>query len=459
MAEKFYAKSPGNEGYIKNMEVLSYHDLDNNYAFQSALYKTDAGKYYLYFGLYKGTGVMILDVTDPVKPQKVKYMDIVDPKEYPYMATPKIQICDDLMIVAMSNCIPHVHGAPPVENPPLVPGGMKIFSLKEDPENPKYLSTWLTGVEGFDLGVHRFTYNGGRYVHVTAGAPGFYMTIYRIIDIIDPCNPVEVGRWWLPGQFFGNQTDETIAREHHGWFQAENYPGFIHYVYADTDKNLAYLSCVGQGFKILDISNVQVPKLIGEIAMNPPFGNSSAICHTFMPIHGTNFAIGTQEGDRYWNYTKELLDSPYFNTYSFNGIEMFDVSDPKKPTMVAVFPYPEVPADFPYENFNFCGLPKSGPFGPHNMHEPMTNKPWIENRKDRAYNAYFHAGLRVYDTSDPYRPKEIAYFIPPNPEKLCWELHVANPPLGTTEDLVVDDRGYIYCNAMHDGVYILKCLV
>ena len=32
-------------------------------------------------------------------------------------------------------------------------------------------------------------------------------------------------------------------------------------------------------------------------------------------------------------------------------------------------------------------------------------------------------------------------------------------PLGTAEDLVVDDRGYIYLNALHDGVYILKCLV
>ena len=30
---------------------------------------------------------------------------------------------------------------------------------------------------------------------------------------------------------------------------------------------------------------------------------------------------------------------------------------------------------------------------------------------------------------------------------------------GTAEDLVVDDRGYIYLNALHDGVYILRCLV
>ena len=30
MSQKFYAKSPGNEGYIKNREVLSDHDCDNH---------------------------------------------------------------------------------------------------------------------------------------------------------------------------------------------------------------------------------------------------------------------------------------------------------------------------------------------------------------------------------------------------------------------------------------------
>jgi hypothetical protein len=65
----------------------------------------------------------------------------------------------------------------------------------------------------------------------------------------------------------------------------------------------------------------------------------------------------------------------------------------------------------------------------------------------------------VYDIFDPYIPREIAYFIPPNPEKLCFELTMANKPLGPTEDLVVDDRSYIFVNVMHDGVYILKCMV
>ena len=46
--EKFYAKGPGNEGYIKNLEVQSFCNLDGECGmFQMALYKTEEGKYYL----------------------------------------------------------------------------------------------------------------------------------------------------------------------------------------------------------------------------------------------------------------------------------------------------------------------------------------------------------------------------------------------------------------------------
>lgn len=70
-----------------------------------------------------------------------------------------------------------------------------------------------------------------------------------------------------------------------------------------------------------------------------------------------------------------------------------------------------------------------------------------------------HAGMRVYDVSDPYCIKEIAYFIPPNPERLLFDIPIPGHMIATTEDCVVDDRGYIYMNTWHDGMYILRCLV
>jgi len=82
-----------------------------------------------------------------------------------------------------------------------------------------------------------------------------------------------------------------------------------------------------------------------------------------------------------------------------------------------------------------------------------------EQRGDRVYCCYFHAGMRVYDVSDPYYIKELAYFIPPNRDKAPEEsyfLGFPGPRNATTEDCIVDDRGNIIIDALDDGFYILK---
>ena len=104
----------------------------------------------------------------------------------------------------------------------------------------------------------------------------------------------------------------------------------------------------------------------------------------------------------------------------------------------------------------------AGPFGPHNLHEPHYH-PALEDRNDRIYCCYFHAGLRIYDISDPFVPKEIAYYLPPDPEK--WAFNNATgdlfpgPNISVTEDVIVDNRGYIYMDTLHQGLYILRCTV
>ena len=52
MSVPFYAKSPNNQGYIKNMEVVGFSDLNGINAFQMAHYKTDVRKYYMYCGSF-----------------------------------------------------------------------------------------------------------------------------------------------------------------------------------------------------------------------------------------------------------------------------------------------------------------------------------------------------------------------------------------------------------------------
>ena len=106
MADKFYAKGPGNNGYIKNLEVLSFCGWDNkSAAFQMQLYKTEEGKYYIYgsgFGGIKGASVVIAEVTDPENPRFVNRLFACDPEEYPTTTISKVQVAEDKLICAMT---------------------------------------------------------------------------------------------------------------------------------------------------------------------------------------------------------------------------------------------------------------------------------------------------------------------------------------------------------------------
>ena len=185
MSVPFYAKSPENQGYIKNMEVVGFCDLNGVNAFQMALHKTDDGRYYMYCGSFRGPGWNVVDVTDPTQPKVVNWLEACDPKEYPATNTPKIQVADGLMIGATGGGVSFLHGCKPGDKSL---GSLQIFDIKTDPVHPKLLGKWETGVEN-GMGVHRFFYNGGRYVHLSADCPGYTGNIYRILDIIDPNPP------------------------------------------------------------------------------------------------------------------------------------------------------------------------------------------------------------------------------------------------------------------------------
>ena len=63
---------------------------------------------------------------------------------------------------------------------------------------------------------------------------------------------------------------------------------------------------------------------------------------------------------------------------------------------------------------------------------------------------FFNGGVRAYDISDPYSPREIAYFVPPAPE---------GSKIGAVQinDVFVDDRGIVFTVDRHaGGLYALE---
>ena len=425
------------ESYAKGIELIGFHDLKGKPGFQMAMQEVE-GRYYLYLGHFRDSGWTILDVTDPSKPRYVRFLEGPDK---PAQVTIKLQVADGLMLTSLCGGMPKFDGKPAGG---AYEEGMYVWDVK-DPENPRLLSHWQTGVPD-GRGIHRFFYNGGPYVHVSACCPGFANLIYRIVDISDPTRPVEAGRWWLPEQWAAGGAE---VEDH--WYALHGPP------YPKGD--LVYCSYGNAGMVILDISDIAVPKFVGQLHHHPPFAGrlAGARCHTVLPLSQRPLAVMTSEGERYPFIGKEMVGG---RAQPLNFIGMVDVADPSDPTLVAVFPYPEVPEGYPYKNFNEIeGV--VGPFGPHNLHEPHYH-PALEDRNDRIYCAYFHAGLRIYDISDRFVPKEIAYFIPPAPEKWAFEEAYRlyqGPRVATTEDVLVDNRGNIFLDTFHDGLYILRCTV
>ena len=85
--------------------------------------------------------------------------------------------------------------------------------------------------------------------------------------------------------------------------------------------------------------------------------------------------------------------------------------------------------------------------GPHNL--------WIDWEKEIMYVAYFNGGLRIYDISDERLPREVGYFLPPDPLERRGLLP-ATKLVAQTEDVIVDNRGNIFASDKNHGIYVLR---
>ena len=87
--------------------------------------------------------------------------------------------------------------------------------------------------------------------------------------------------------------------------------------------------------------------------------------------------------------------------------------------------------------------------GAHNIHE-NTPGPYTWKSDQIILGTFFNAGVRAFDISNPYQPKEVGYFVPP-----------ASPqsPTGfsSINDVLVDEREIVYTvDRERGGLFILQ---
>jgi hypothetical protein len=173
-------------------------------------------------------GTTILDISDPKNPSIVSQIFLDDPESHSHKArvvgdllyvnsernmTPIGRRADELpgvkarllkefgreashaeLAIALNvrpEDIPVVEAA---QKKPYQNGGFKIYDIS-DKKNPRFICHKKTG----GIGVHRFDVDD-KYAYISTEMEGFLGNILVIYDLANPANPVEVSRWWMPGQ-------------------------------------------------------------------------------------------------------------------------------------------------------------------------------------------------------------------------------------------------------------------
>lgn len=290
--------------------------------------------------------------------------------------------------------------------------GLAIFDVS-NPVAPKEIA--FMGAGGVNLsnipaGVHRFEFDCERKLaYISATADGFRGNIVMIVDLADPRNLREIGRWWLPGQW--------VARGEKPTWHRNNY--HVHHPNRLGDR--LYVPLWFGGFAIVDISDVTKPKTVSYL--NP---------HHVSPIH-TTLPVDHQVMGRNWLvvFDEDISDEcekPQASMW------MVDITDEKNPKIESSFQVPEG------GKYSRCDGQKGKRFGAHQPHEYV-------GKDNLVYAAWFAGGLRIIDISDPYHPKEVGYYVPEP---------VAGHSFPQSNDVFVDDRGLIYLIDRYNGLDILK---
>ena len=364
----------------QNVRAVGYSELGGRPAFKMAI-REAGGRWYLYVTHFWTPGWSVVDVTDPANPSVAKFVPW-GKNAYTW----QIDVAGDRMITGLEG-LGHF---PNFGRSGLTDEGVLIWSIA-DPVNPRLLGQYRTGAGG----THRNFYSGGRYMHVAAEKPGFDGNIYVVVDIADPANPKEVGRWWVPGQHRagGERPEKPLQRGEASMNATVSLHGPPYVV-----GRHAYLSYGAAGMIVLDISNPAKPRRIGGLPFSPPFHSVFGV-HSVLPL--------PEQGIAYVN-----SEDVSYGKGPANFAAIIDIADPTKPFLLSLLPQPQPPAGASYGSF----AEKGGWSGPHNSNL-LQHNPDVQRQGDLFYLAHFNAGLRVYDVSNRRNPKEVGSFLPPDPRR------------------------------------------
>jgi len=330
--------------------------------------------------------------------------------DYSHLRSNSLSIVGDTMLVAYQSTDHNQPGT-----------GVGVYDIS-NAEEPRRIGFWnAQGPQS--KGCHCLWWVDGEYAHLSSGTPDSRPTnskddqFYVILDVKNPSNPVEAGRWHFPGTQEGDSAP-PLAR--HPQFDAGH---SLHNANVYPDRpDRAYCAWKDSGVVTLDISDKSNISMIANLNYAPPF---PGFTHTVLPMFNREMLVVTQEsvrqGGEDWPKLVWLMD---------NRVE-------SNPIITSTLPMADT-EDF----FN-----RPGRYGAHNVYENQPGETSLIN-EDLVFGTFFNAGIRVFDIKNPFQPEEVAYFVPEIPE---------GADANGINDIHVDENGIMYVvDRIKGGMYILE---
>jgi hypothetical protein len=266
----------------------------------------------------------------------------------------------------------------------------------------------------------------------SVGEPGFRPGGHLgIWDIAVPDRPAFLARHWV-----------------HGQLESEPDPGgrglTMHHPIVDMPNRRVYVGYPWGGqLEAIDISDIRVPRTVLAFSIEPTFNKGP---HTILPFFGVpcpNFSPGIGDVRDFLLFVNEANNWRPGKKEVRTMLFVLDVTAWDHPMTVSTFRVPDA---------EYIG--RGGRFGPHQFAETRDGRLYDPAENDNLlFLAYFSAGLRIVDVSDPFGIREVGHYVPATTDRTLVrpsrfeeapELQGLNRRVIQSNDVDIDHRGLAY---------------
>ena len=428
-----------------NMTLLGHQDLQVRSAYQPVI-RENKGRWIAYVGHHGGAaangltgriednGTSLIDVTDPRRPRYVAHIP-GEPGQGETGGAQMVRVCNGSEL--------------PKGDPSKVYLLRTFGNLAHEiwdvttPEKP----TRLTVVVDKLKGTHKNWWEcDSGIAYLVSGLPDWRTRrMTQVYDLSDPAHPKFIRNFGLAGQEPG--ATGPVPTELHGPISTGPKGNRVYFGYGTNKSGIMQIvdrQKLISGPPEQTPANLRAPE-VGRFTLSSMNG-----AHSALPVLGMQLPEFARDKGQPRDFVF-VVDESLANecTEARQRVFVVDVTEEKTPVGVATFNVPEKPGDF---------CLRGGRFG---SHSPNENQPPMYAKRILFF-AWFNAGVRAVNISDPFNPREVGYYIPATTDKT--DKRCIKTPNGEackvaiqTNNVDVDDRGYIYIvDRANTGMHILE---